>query len=77
VKVETLNTHGGMYSKPAGCSTPAYGAPHKQTKQKTSYSYLSSKTYIISQYPSTVTEAFYPKPHTGEPPSTGHLFLLL
>jgi hypothetical protein len=23
----------GMYNKPTGCSTPAYGAPHKQTKQ--------------------------------------------
>jgi hypothetical protein len=25
----------GMYNKPTGCSTPAYGAPHKQAnKQK-------------------------------------------
>jgi hypothetical protein len=22
----------GMYNKPTGCSTPVYGAPHKQTK---------------------------------------------
>jgi hypothetical protein len=24
----------GMYNKPAGCSTPAYGAPHKQTNKQ-------------------------------------------
>jgi hypothetical protein len=23
----------GMYNKPAGCSTPAYGASHKQTNK--------------------------------------------
>jgi hypothetical protein len=23
-----------MYNKPTGCSTPAYGAPHKQTNKK-------------------------------------------
>jgi hypothetical protein len=23
----------GMYNKPTGCSTPAYGAPHKQTNK--------------------------------------------
>jgi hypothetical protein len=24
----------GMYNKPTGCSTPAYGAPRKQTTDK-------------------------------------------
>jgi hypothetical protein len=24
----------GMYNKPTGCSTPAYGAPHKQTNKQ-------------------------------------------
>jgi hypothetical protein len=26
----------GMYNKPTGCSTPAYGAPHRQTNKQTS-----------------------------------------
>jgi hypothetical protein len=24
----------GMYNKPTGCSTPVYGAPHKQTNKQ-------------------------------------------
>jgi hypothetical protein len=27
----------GTYNKPAGCSTPAYGAPHKQTNKTVRY----------------------------------------
>jgi uncharacterized membrane protein len=40
VKVGTLDTW-GMYNKPAGCSTPAYGAPHKQTNIVSTISFSS------------------------------------
>jgi hypothetical protein len=30
----------GMYNKPTGCSTPAYGAPHKQTNKTVSVSFI-------------------------------------
>jgi hypothetical protein len=35
MKVGTLNTHGGMYNKPTGCSTLAFGAPHSNNNSST------------------------------------------
>jgi hypothetical protein len=34
----------GMYNKPIGCSTPAYGAPHKQTKPSEIYAIVKKPT---------------------------------
>jgi hypothetical protein len=39
----------GMYNKPTGCSTPAYGAPHKQTNKPNNVSlYLKGKLSVVS-----------------------------